>query len=125
MIVRIVPCFILFFKGIGLSLIYIAEAGNIIGVHIQHRLLCILGSGRRGCYIFIILSDAQEYCRQHHQCQQHSDHLSLFLFHIYNSRLSQLFLPSVEPDHESGDHTTDGKDHGNQQAQQQNLCGIH
>ena len=72
---------------------------------------------------FIILADAQECCRQH-QCQQHSDHLSLF-FHIYNSRLSQLFLPSAEPDHESGDHTADRQYHGNQQPQQQNLCGIH
>ena len=93
MIVRIVPCVILFFKGIGLSLIYIAEAGNIIGVHIQHRLLCILGGGNRRRCIFIILADAQEYCRQHHQCQQHSDHLSLFLFH--NNTLTFLSSFSV------------------------------
>ena len=81
MIVCIVPGIILFFKGIGLSLIYIAEAGNIIGVHIQHRLLCILGGGSRRRCIFIILADAQECCRQHYQCQQHPNHLSLFLFH--------------------------------------------
>ena len=93
MIVRIVPCFILFFKGIGLSLIYITEAGNIIGVHIQHRLLCILGGGSHRRCIFIILSDAQECCRQNHQCQQHSDHLSLFLFH--NNTLTFLSSFSV------------------------------